>query len=80
MGKEVSKENIATYDILLTNIDGSPLTDQQIADFPWGALTVTIPYPAGTSKTTSFVAAHMFTEDIHLDQPGTSPGNVETRG
>lgn len=80
VGKEVSRENIATYDILLTNIDGSPLSDQQIADFPWGALTVTIPYPAGTSKSTSFVAAHMFTEDINLNQPGTSPGNVETRG
>lgn len=80
VGREVSRENIATYDILLTNIDGSPLSDQQIADFPWGALTVTIPYPAGTSKSTSFVAAHMFTEDINLNQPGTSPGNVETRG
>lgn len=80
VGQQVSRENIATYDIILTKLNGDQLTEEEIEKFPWGALTVTIPYPAGTSKSTSFVAAHMFTEDINLNQPGTSPGNVETRG
>lgn len=79
VGQGVPKENIALYDILLTNADGSELTDEQIRDFPWGALTVTVPYPSGTSRRTSFMAAHMFTEDIALDGPGMKKGNVETK-
>lgn len=79
IGQGVPKGNIAVYDILLTKADGSQLTDEEIRDFPWGALTVTVPYPTGTSRRTSFMAAHMFTEDLALDGPGMKRGNVETR-
>lgn len=74
-----SRGNTVLYDVILTHENGQPLSDQEIEDFPWGALTVTVPYPEGTSKSTSFVAAHMFTENINLDGPGLKPGNVETR-
>ena len=73
------RNNTAVYDIILTKANGDPLSEAEIEEFPWGALTVTVPFPAGTSRATSFAAAHMITEKTNLDGPNKSPGNLETR-
>lgn len=73
-----SKRNVSVYDIILTNIDGSQPTEEQKEKILQTGLTVTLPYPAGTAKDThSFVAAHMFTEEINTDGGVKSAGYIE---
>lgn len=72
------KRNVSVYDIILMNADGSYPTEEQKEKILQTGLTVTLPYPAGTAKDThSFVAAHMFTEEINTDGGVKSAGYIE---
>lgn len=62
---EISKENIAHYDVkLLVSLDsGATWEAATPGNFPGRRNPVTIPYPAGTNGSThDFVVAHMITE------------------
>ena len=73
---EISKENIAHYDVkLLVSLDsGATWEAATPGNFPDGGIQVTIPYPAGTNgKTHDFVVAHMLTRAMN----GKNPGEIE---
>lgn len=72
----VSQENIAVYDVvLMVSRDGGatwiPATSE---NFPPEGLTVTLPYPEGTTGEFRFTVVHMFTAGVF----GHTPGDTET--
>lgn len=68
--------NVAVYDILVRDSNGNLIEDDD--EFPWGGLTITVPYPANTSKeSNAFVAAHMFTMRLNKDGKWYNPGSTE---
>ncbi len=73
--KGIQSANIAVYDVeLLINENGFGWKKATKENFPSKGLTVTLPYPPGTGKTThNFVVTHMFTEDMN----GFRAGDVE---
>lgn len=70
-------QNIAYYDVAIeVSSDRKTWREAKPEDFPQGGLSVTIPYPSGTTKNgNDFIAAHMFsTTDTDL---GTEAGGIE---
>lgn len=75
----ISDDNIAVYDVTLRSLDKASdnetdegewvkVTDER---FPEEGVTVTLPYPKGTSgRMQDFVVCHMFAEDMYLSSPG----------
>lgn len=75
----ISDENIAVYDVSLRSLDKASdiesdegswveVTDER---FPEEGVTVTLPYPKGTSgRKQDFVVCHMFAENMYLSSPG----------
>lgn len=87
---EISQDNIAVYDVTLKSLDKASddesdegewveVTDER---FPEEGVTVTLPYPKGTSgRMQDFVVCHMFAENMYLSSPGEVeyPEVTETR-
>lgn len=70
-------QNIAYYDItVMVSNDRKTWREAKLEDFPDDGLTITVPYPTGTTKTgNDFIAAHMFTAtDTRL---GIEAGDIE---
>lgn len=75
----IPDENIAVYDVSLRSLDKASdiesdegvwveVTDER---FPEEGVTVTLPYPKGTSgRRQDFVVCHMFAENMYLSSPG----------
>lgn len=75
----IPAENIEVYDVTLRSLDIASdvegdegewvdVTDER---FPEEGVTVTLPYPKGTSgKMQDFVVCHMFAENMYLSSPG----------
>ena len=68
----ITENNIAVYDAeLLVNVNGAGWQKVTKDNFPKDGLSITLPYPSNTDKTThDFTAAHMFTEDMNGFQAG----------
>lgn len=70
-------QNIAYYDItVMVSNDRKTWREAKLEDFPDDGLTITVPYPTGTTKVgNDFIAAHMFTAtDTRL---GIEAGGIE---
>lgn len=70
-------QNIAYYDItVMVSNDRKSWREAKLEDFPDDGLTITVPYPTGTTKAgNDFIAAHMFTAtDARL---GIEAGGIE---
>ncbi len=75
----ISNDDIEVYDVTLRSLDKASdiesdegawveVTDER---FPEEGVTVTLPYPKGTSgRTHDFVVCHMFAENMYLSSPG----------
>ncbi len=61
----ITDANMVIYDVeLLVNIDGKGWEKVTKDNFPTDGLTITLPYPSGTERSThDFVVSHMFTAD-----------------
>lgn len=76
---DISSDNIEVYDVTLRSLDKASdiesdegvwvdVTDER---FPEEGVTVTLPYPKGTSgRKNDFVVCHMFAENMYLSSPG----------
>lgn len=66
-------DRMSFYDLVLkVKVDSEPLRDATADDFSEGGLTVTVPYPEGTSlEANDFAIAHMFGS-------GENTGKIET--
>lgn len=68
----ISSDDIAVYDVvLMVNVNGTGWVQADKNNFPAGGLTVTLPYPQGTSRNANdFVVCHLFTEDMNGHRAG----------
>lgn len=68
----ISRDDIAVYDVvLMVNVNGTGWVQADKNNFPAGGLTVTLPYPQGTSRNANdFVVCHLFTEDMNGHRAG----------
>lgn len=76
---DISDDNIAVYDVTLRSLDKASDVESdegewvEVSDerFPEEGVTVTLPYPKGTSgRMQDFVVCHMFAENMYLSSPG----------
>ena len=68
----VPQANTAVYDVELqiSTDGGATWTKATAANFPANGLTVTLPYPAGTNSSYTFIVVHMFTTSDFSKTPG----------
>ena len=79
----IGEANTAVYDVRLwVNVNGTGWVLATADNFPAGGITVTLPYPNGTSRDVhDFFVAHMATMDINGRKAGEMeyPAVTDTR-